>query len=395
MAKTFRDEKGTNLTPAEVDANFRDCDAQASAAMTAANGGKATHVVSDVADMLDTVSKVGDMCKVIDLKATFRLTALPASDEDNWEVVGIYEQLEIVDNLTTNDATKVLSAKQGKALQDGKAALVHTHAQSDITGLTAALTGKVGYDINGKVAISDLPDSVLGATKFKGVWNANTNVVSSDDEDIDGIDMQPADSNNVGWYFIVTTAGASNIDGINDWGIGDWIISIGTSYKKVDNTDAVITVNGQVGNVVLDADDIDETATRKWVSPSEKSTWNGKQDALGYTAENAINKVSDLSSPNTNTYLHTSGLNTILAGKQGSITKGVATILAAGENVTVASAAVAPGSVILLTQKTGTAGGDDSFLKPRVGAISVGASFQILVETAVEGDTEIYWAIIN
>ena len=34
---------------------------------------------------------------------------------------------DIVDNLTTNDATKVLSAKQGKALEDGKSPIGHTH----------------------------------------------------------------------------------------------------------------------------------------------------------------------------------------------------------------------------------------------------------------------------
>ncbi|MBX7204139.1 MAG: hypothetical protein K1X81_01830 [Bacteroidia bacterium] len=387
MAKTFRDEKGENLTPAEVDANFRDCDAQAAAAMTAANGGKATYTGSDVADMLDKPAKVGDTCKVTDLKATFRLTALPASEEDNWEVIGIYELPEIVDNLTTNDASKVLSAKQGKALQDGKAALVHTHSQGDITGLAAALASKVGYDITGKVALSDLPDSILGATKFKGVWNANTNVIDSEDEDIDGGAIPAASSGNVGWYLIVTTAGSTTVDGINEWGLGDWIISIGTAWKKVDNTDAVITVNGQVGAVVLDADDIAETATRKWVSTSEKTTWNGKEDAT--------NKVGDLSSPNTNTYIHTQGLDTILAGKQGTITKGVATINSAGDNVIVATAAVAPGSTILLTQKTGTASGDDSFIRTRLGAITNGVSFEILVESAVESDTDIYWAIIN
>jgi len=42
----------------------------------------------------------------------------------------------------------------------------------------------------------------------------------------------------------------------------------------------VNSVNGQTGTVVLDADDIAETSTRKWVSSTEKSTWNGKQDAL-------------------------------------------------------------------------------------------------------------------
>jgi hypothetical protein len=48
---------------------------------------------------------------------------------------------------------------------------------------------------------------------------------------------------------------------------------------------AVTSVNTQTGNVVLDADDIsDSLTTKKFTSTSEKSTWNGKQDALGFTA---------------------------------------------------------------------------------------------------------------
>lgn len=49
------------------------------------------------------------------------------------------------DTLTSDSATEALSAKQGKALKtlaDGKAPTAHTHAQSDVTGLPAALTAK-------------------------------------------------------------------------------------------------------------------------------------------------------------------------------------------------------------------------------------------------------------
>ena len=58
----------------------------------------------------------------------------------------------IVDNLTTSDSSKVLSAKQGVALKtlidaldaavDGKAAEGHGHAIADVSGLQGALDGK-------------------------------------------------------------------------------------------------------------------------------------------------------------------------------------------------------------------------------------------------------------
>ena len=45
----------------------------------------------------------------------------------------------IVDNLTTDDATKVLSAKQGKVLQDTKADATHTHTKSQITDFPTSM----------------------------------------------------------------------------------------------------------------------------------------------------------------------------------------------------------------------------------------------------------------
>ena len=38
--------------------------------------------------------------------------------------------------------------------------------------------------------------------------------------------------------------------------VGDWIISAGGYWSKVDNTDAVSAVNGMTGNVVLNANDV-------------------------------------------------------------------------------------------------------------------------------------------
>lgn len=43
----------------------------------------------------------------------------------------------------------------------------------------------------------------------------------------------------------------------------------------------VISVNGQTGTVVLDADDIDDTTTtNKFVTAADKATWNAKQNAI-------------------------------------------------------------------------------------------------------------------
>lgn len=84
--------------------------------------------------------------------------------------------------------------------------------------------------------------NAIGALNYKGTWNALTN--------------NPSLSSGVGSkgdYYVVSVAGSTNLDGITDWQIGDWAIFNGTAWQKVDNTDAVSSVNGQTGAVVLTA----------------------------------------------------------------------------------------------------------------------------------------------
>ena len=63
------------------------------------------------------------------------------------------DKTSIVDNLTTDDATKVLSAKQGKVLQDTKEALTNKAIDFSVVNDTKYPTTK---------AVKDLVDTTLG-----------------------------------------------------------------------------------------------------------------------------------------------------------------------------------------------------------------------------------------
>jgi hypothetical protein len=52
-----------------------------------------------------------------------------------------------------------------------------------------------------------------------------------------------------GYYYIVATAGSTNLDGITDWQIGDWLMFNGTVWQKIDQSNLVTSVNGQTGAV--------------------------------------------------------------------------------------------------------------------------------------------------
>jgi hypothetical protein len=96
-------------------------------------------------------------------------------------------------------------------------------------------------DENAKIPLSQLNDSLLGQVTYMGLWNASTNTPKL-----------PTVPSQKGDYYVTSVAGTFN--GVH-YEVGDWIISNGASWDKVDNTDAVSSVHGRTGNVTAQAGD--------------------------------------------------------------------------------------------------------------------------------------------
>jgi hypothetical protein len=65
--------------------------------------------------------------------------------------------------------------------------------------------------------------NAIGALNYKGTWNASTN--------------SPALASGVGTkgdYYVVSTAGSTTLDGISNWGIGDWAAFNGSVWQRVE-----------------------------------------------------------------------------------------------------------------------------------------------------------------
>ena len=77
---------------------------------------------------------------------------------------------------------------------------------------------------------------------YQGTWNASTNTPTL----ASGAGTQ-------GYYYIVSVAGTTNLDGITDWAVGDWAVFSGAVWQKLDQSNTVVSVNGQTGVVVLTA----------------------------------------------------------------------------------------------------------------------------------------------
>jgi hypothetical protein len=122
-------------------------------------------------------------------------------------------------------------------------------ASSAITDKGLA-NGIATLDGSGKVPISELPSAVLGTLSYQGTWNASTNTPTL----ASGVGVK-------GYYYVVSVAGSTNLDGVSDWVVGDWAVFNGTVWQKVDNTDAVTSVNGYTGAVVLSYTDVGAPST--------------------------------------------------------------------------------------------------------------------------------------
>lgn len=163
-----------------------------------------------------------------------------------------------------------------------------------VTGLDTALAGKADLE-NGKILASQLPDYILGQVMFGGVITYGSNTTSTiefsqsfiDKYNPTGLDgsvgvlSSPEASQYEGVYFILQGTAKSNaVWNVSDVKTGDWVISTGASWSKVDNTDAVSSVAGLYGAITATALAKKLAETGDANELALKSELNNKQDKL-------------------------------------------------------------------------------------------------------------------
>lgn len=174
---------------------------------------------------------------------------------------------------------------------DGKV----TGVTVDESGLTTALSGKADL-ANGKITASQLPDYILGQVLYGGTVNATGVATLTADfkskYNVTTTTITLATTNAAtyeGAYFIASANATSGVP--KELGVvtGDWIISNGSAWTKIDNTDAVTSVVGQTGAVT--AQQIANAITTTTVGVATKSEVNAK-----YTKPSSGIPKSDLAS---------------------------------------------------------------------------------------------------
>ena len=170
-------------------------------------------------------------------------------DFDNSLVIELSDgkQINVGGILADDTAEKVRVVANGggtsQGVLDALAAL-----QTEIDNLIPSQTGNAGkfLSTNG-TNLSWVGGG--GGLSYEGTWNASTN--------------SPTLTSGVGtngYYYVVSTTGTTNLDGITSWTVGDWAIFNGTNWQKIDNTDLVTSVAGRTGDVTLTNSDVSGSA---------------------------------------------------------------------------------------------------------------------------------------
>ena len=186
---------------------------------------------------------------------------------------------------TTGSNTPTLSISQSDSLVSGFLSSTdwNTFNNKVSSSLIGVSNGLATLDAGGKVPVSQLPNSIMD---YLGTYNIVTNTPTL----VDG-------TGNAGDVYRCSVAGTRNFgSGPITVGIGDWLIYSGSIWEKSANSDAVVSVNGYVGVVVLAKSDVglgsvENTALSTWAGTTNITTlgtigtgvWQGTSISTTYT----------------------------------------------------------------------------------------------------------------
>jgi uncharacterized Zn-binding protein involved in type VI secretion len=179
--------------------------------------------------------------------------------------------------------TNTLTGSAQLNLEDNNLGIVASTLSIDIT---SSGEGKVLTSHTDKSATFETPTvpSHNHDSTYLGI-----NAKAADSDKLDGIDstgFATSGHNHTGTY---EPANANIQTHISTTGNPHGLTKTDISLGNVANVDQTNPAN------------ITQDATHRFATDTEKSTWNGKQDALGFTAENVANKKLDLTD-NSDTY---------------------------------------------------------------------------------------------
>jgi hypothetical protein len=171
--------------------------------------------------------------------------------------------------------------------------------QTQITNLIPSQTGNSGKFLTTN-GTSTSWSSVAGGLSYQGTWNASTNTPTL----ASGVGVN-------GYYYITSTAGSTNLDGITDWQIGDWLMFNGTVWQKIDQSNLVTSVAGRTGAITLANTDISGLGTMSTQNASSVAITGGTINGTTIGATTATTGAFTTLTVNDNATFGSSNTDTI------------------------------------------------------------------------------------
>jgi hypothetical protein len=116
--------------------------------------------------------------------------------------------------------------------------------------------------------------NALGALNYKGTWNASTN--------------SPALASGAGAkgdYYVVSVAGTTALDGISNWGVGDWATFNGSVWQRVEGGADLNGVNLSVSGASALAGNVTFSDNLTQGSQGKGVNFSANSNAPGMTSE--------------------------------------------------------------------------------------------------------------
>ena len=161
----------------------------------------------------------------------------------------------------------------------GAATVTGNLTAGTLTGNGGGVTNLTAAAIVGVLSTANLPASVLGALEYQGAWDARANnppLASS--------------QGTKGFYYTVSVAGTTYLDGISQWAIGDKAAFNGVSWEKFEGVASEVnTVDGVApvgGNVALLADQGANVASKRTLGTGAQQAAPGNDTRFPTTFPN-------------------------------------------------------------------------------------------------------------
>jgi hypothetical protein len=212
------------------------------------------------------------------------------------------------------DGSLIISLSSGRVINVGEV------VAADIAEKIKVITNGGGTSQSVLDALASLQaqiDAIASGLEYQGTWNASTNTPTL-----------ASSVGTAGYYYIVATAGSTNLNGITDWQIGDWAVFNGTIWQKIDQSNLVTSVAGRTGAIVLTTADIGGLGTIATQAANNVSITGGSISGIAdlaiadggtgaSTANAAFNALAPSQASNSGKYLTTNGTDTSWAAFSG------------------------------------------------------------------------------